>query len=398
MTDTGNHNTSLAPIYLASMVCSMGMMGFVALAGPLAAALGLSAAQIGLSAMAGGLGWVLAARTWGRAADQLGRRPVLLMGVGGFAAFYMILCLTAQAGAAWGLPAMAVLAGLIAARFAMGLTYSAVPAAGNALIADRFAPEARAGAMGRLGAAQAAGLLLGPAFVVFTAGPSPVLPLFLLALAPLPVLFVLAVKLPADLTARRGTPIPALPLTDARLRGPVIAALGAMTAVGIAQIVVGFLALDRLSLPGPTATRLAGGALAAVGVALIVAQVAVGRLGWTPVTLIATGGVITATGFLAAAFASTGPALILAYALAGFGAGWVFPAISAIAANAVNGNEQGRAAGSVSTALGLGAMLGPAVGGALYGLGSEFPLLLGAALATVPIGVGIFARSNTHSL
>ncbi len=45
-----------------------------------------------------------------------------------------------------------------------------------------------------------------------------------------------------------------------------------MTAVGIAQIVVGFLALDRLRLPGPAATRLAGGALAAVGVALIVAQ------------------------------------------------------------------------------------------------------------------------------
>lgn len=104
-----------------------------------------------------------------------------------------------------------------------------------------------------------------------------------------------------------------------------------------------------------------------------------------------------ATGFLVAAFAATGSALILAYALAGFGAGWVFPAISAIAANAVNDSEQGRAAGSVSTALGLGAMLGPAVGRVLYGLGSEFPLLLGAALATVPIGVAIFARSRPRS-
>lgn len=274
--------SGLTPIYLASLVCSMGMMGFVALAGPLAATLGLNAAQIGLSAMAGGLGWVLAARAWGRAADRLGRRAVLLAGVTGFAIFYLALCLVVQAGSAWGLAAHWVLAGLIAARLAMGLTYSAVPAAANALIADRFVPEARVGAMGRLGAAQAAGLLLGPAFVALTAGPSPVLPLFLLALLPLPVLAVLALRLPADRPDGAGTAVPALPLTDARLRGPVFAALALMTAVGIAQIVVGSLALDRLGLPSVAATRLAGGALAAVGVALIVAQVVVGRLGWAP--------------------------------------------------------------------------------------------------------------------
>jgi len=46
----------LVPLHLASLVCSIGMMGFVTLAGPLAATLGLTAAQIGLSATAGGLG------------------------------------------------------------------------------------------------------------------------------------------------------------------------------------------------------------------------------------------------------------------------------------------------------------------------------------------------------
>lgn len=385
---TSTPTAGLTPVYLASLVCSMGMMGFVALAGPLAAALGLSAAQIGLSATAGGLGWVLAARAWGRAADRIGRRQVLLLGVAGFAVFYLGLCLVAQAGAAWGLPAMAALAGLIAARFAMGLTYAAVPAAANALIADRFAPEARAGAMGRLGAAQASGLLLGPAVVALSAGPSPVLPLFLLALLPVPVLAVLTLRLPADRPAAGAGPAPALPLADARLRRPLVAALAAMTAVGIAQIVVGFLALERLGLPGPAATRLAGGALAAVGVALIVAQVVVGRLGWAAGRLMATGGVIAAAGFAASAFAPTAATLIAAYALAGFGAGWVFPAISALAANAVGAGEQGRAAGSVSTAFGLGAMIGPALGGVAYGLGDSLPLLFGAGLMLVPLIAG----------
>ena len=63
----------LAPLYVANLVCSMGMMGFVVVAGPLADGLGLAAWQIGASATAGGLGWVLASRPWGRAADQRGR-------------------------------------------------------------------------------------------------------------------------------------------------------------------------------------------------------------------------------------------------------------------------------------------------------------------------------------
>jgi len=385
----------LAPVYLASLTGSMGMMGFVALAGPLAAALGLTAGQIGLSAMAGGLGWVLAARAWGRAADRLGRRMVLMAGVAGFALFYLALCAVAQAGVAGALTATGVLAGLSAARFAMGLSYAAVPAGANALIADRFAPESRAGAMGRLGAAQASGLLLGPAFVALTAGPSPVWPLFVLALMPLPVLALLALRLPADRPAGGGGPLPALPLTDPRLRVPALAALTAMTAVGIAQIVVGFLALDRLGLPGPTATRLAGGALAAVGVALIVAQVMVGRLGWPPARLIAAGGLIAAAGFAASALAGTGATLVAGYALAGFGAGWVFPAISALAANAVGPQEQGRVAGSVSTAVGLGAMLGPALGGITYGLGDIWPLLIGAALLLVPAALALRQRRRT---
>ena len=183
--------------------------------------------------------------------------------------------------------------------------------------------------------------------------------------------------------------LPALPMTDPRLRVPALAALTAMTAVGIAQIVVGFLALDRLGLPGPAATRLAGGALAAVGVALIVAQVMVGRLGWPPARLMAAGGLIAAAGLAASALAGTGATLVAGYALAGFGAGWVFPAISALAANAVGDQEQGRAAGSVSTAVGLGAMLGPALGGITYGLGDIWPLLIGAALLLVPAALAL---------
>ncbi|MEM6745035.1 MAG: MFS transporter, partial [Pseudomonadota bacterium] len=388
----------LAPLYLANLVCSMGMMGFVVVAGPLADSLGLQAWQIGLSATAGGLGWVLASQAWGRAADRIGRKKVLVAGLAGFAAGYLALCLAAQAGAAWGLAPLAAWGALIATRFSMGLAYAALPAAGAAVIADRFAPDARAGQMGRLAAAQSAGLLLGPAFVgaisSAISGASPVAPLFWLALAPAPALLFLLLRLPADGPETAERPAP-LSLADPRLLRPVLAALATLSAVGVAQIVVGFAALDRLALPAPQATRTAALALFCVGVALVVAQLAIARLGWSPRRLMGVGGGVAALGFVFAALAGSPATLVAAYAVAGFGAGWVFPSISAAAANAVSNDEQGRAAGSVSTAMGLGAMLGPSLGGALYALAEPLPFLVAAlAMAAVAAAGAGMARKD----
>ncbi|MEM6463011.1 MAG: MFS transporter [Pseudomonadota bacterium] len=367
----------LAPIYWAGMVCSMGMMGFVASAGPLAEMLGMAAWQIGLSATAGGFGWVISARAWGRAADRTGRKKVLLFGIVGFAVAYLLLSLSAFLGAAWGLSAMVVLTLFVAIRFSMGLCYAALPAASNALIADNYRDDERAGAMGRLGAAQSSGLLLGPAFVALLAGPSPAAILLVLAILPLPVLFYTYIRLPADRPLSSDIP-EQLSLTDPRLIRPLVAVLFAMMSVGIAQIVIGFVALDRLEQSTTDALRVSGIALATVGVALVVAQLLIKRLGWQPTTLIVSGGLIAAAGFLFAVAAASPVTLVASYGIAGFGAGWVLPGISAAAANAVKADEQGRAAGAVSSAMGVGIMIGPVLGGVVYGLSPALPFAAGS--------------------
>lgn len=381
---------SLAPIYVASMVCSMGMMGFVAAAGPLAASLGLEAWHIGLSATAGGLGWVLSARFWGRMADRAGRKPVLVLGMAGFTMGYLVLCFAVLAGERLDLSAICVLSVLIVSRFGMGLSYSAVPAAGAATIADLYTPDERAGAMGRLGASQSSGLLFGPAAMAMLAGTSPATVLFSLALLPIPSLVFVATRLRKDVP-RASTDARQLSLVDPRLIRPVLMAVLAMVAVGIAQIVIGFVALDRLSLSESAAMRLAGGGLTAVGVSLIMAQLAVKRLDWSPATLIRVGSGLAAAGFLAAAVAPSQETLILSYAVAGFGAGWVFPGISAYAANAVSASEQGRAAGAISSAMGIGAMLGPLLGGVLYQQSGAAPYLVAAVVFA---GAALVSRSS----
>jgi predicted MFS family arabinose efflux permease len=73
----------LRPLLFASMACTMAMMAFVAVIGPVARVLGLQPWQAGLTVTVSGALWMLLARVWGAASDVHGRRPMLLRGVAG---------------------------------------------------------------------------------------------------------------------------------------------------------------------------------------------------------------------------------------------------------------------------------------------------------------------------
>jgi hypothetical protein len=157
----------------------------------------------------------------------------------------------------------------------------------------------------------------------------------------------------------------------------------AMFAVGIAQITVGFFALDRLGLPAAAAARVAGIALTLVGVALVLAQTLVRRLSLTAPQMIRIGGLVAACGFGGAVWVDSAWSLWLCDFVSAAGMGWIFPAFSALAANAVDPHEQGTTAGSIGAAQGLGMVTGPMIGTLLYAAGPAVPYLLVAAMLLV---------------
>jgi MFS family permease len=87
---------------------------------------------------------------WGRLSDRIGRRPVLLVGLGGSAVSYLIFAL---AGNFWLLLLSRMVAG------GMGATVNVA----QAYLADVSLPERRAKAMGLVGAAFGLGFVVGPA-------------------------------------------------------------------------------------------------------------------------------------------------------------------------------------------------------------------------------------------
>ncbi|MDO5103424.1 MAG: MFS transporter [Lautropia sp.] len=386
----GEHLVSAArfnikPLMAVYMTCTMAMMAFVSLIGPIARSLRLAPWQAGAVVTVGGVLWMLLSRPWGALSDRRGRRTVLLAGVGGFMLAYWAMCALLIVSLRVLPSAGLVFAGLLVSRGAVGAFFSAIPAAGQALVADHVAPGERAGAMASLGAANGVGLVVGPAIAAALVQYGLDLPLYVTAALPLLAIGILWHQLPRN-ERISDTASAALGLGDARLRRPMIVAFAAMFSVAIGQITVGFFAIDQLQLKPEPAARASSLALTLVGVGLIVAQLIVHKLHWSPQRLIRIGALVSAAGFGAVSLVSTQWALMACFFFAAAGMGWVFPAFSAMAANAVQPHEQGAAAGSVGAAQGLGIVLGPLAGSLLYELGPGIPyLLVGTLLVLVAL-------------
>ena len=371
--------SGLPALVFAAWVGTMAMMAFVAVIGPVVRLLGLSEWHAGLSVTAAGVLWMLSARRWGALSDRIGRRRVLLIALAAYAVIYIVMAVFVDTAlqappAVW----LSVLA-LVGTRALVGLFYAAVPPTAAALVADEAAPGQRAGAMAKLGSANALGMVIGPAAAGWVAFHDLALTLYVAALLPVLALLVIAWRLPSapPPAAPTNGPRAALAWYDPRLRLPVMAVFAAMISVTIAQVTVGFFAIDRLQLAPAAGARMAGLALTAVGAGLIVAQVLVMTFKTMPPRRwIALGAVISGIGFSSVALVQAPWQLLATYAVAAFGMGFVFPSFQALAADSVQAHEQGAAAGAVASVQGLGMVIGPMVGTLLYRAAPSAPYLL----------------------
>jgi MFS transporter, DHA1 family, multidrug resistance protein len=144
--------------------------------------LGASGSDLGvLSAVYAAMQLVFAP-LWGTLSDRIGRKPVLLIGVLGYAIAMFIFGLATQF---WM---------LFVARTFSGVLSSATMPTAMAYITDNLPEEKRGGAMGQLGAATGMGVVLGPLLGGFLSVDSLSLPFFVgsgLALLSLILVFVL---------------------------------------------------------------------------------------------------------------------------------------------------------------------------------------------------------------
>jgi MFS family permease len=360
--------------------------------------------------------WVALAPYWARKSDRHGRKPLILLGLGGFIVS-MTLCGLVLAAGLDGLIGGVATFGLFAVfRAIYGSLGCATPSATQAYLASRTRRSARVNALSALASSFGLGTIIGPAvaplFVLpFIGLPGP---LFGFALIGVIVFAAIAIGLPNDVKGRhagRGAamsyPSIASPVTgasviaatsprtgklkwhDPRIRPWILAGVTAGHAQAAILTCIGFFVIDRLRIvPSGSEEPIAIVMMAGAAAGLAAQWGLIPRLGLSPRALILWGALVAAAGNLLTMVASDLYGLVIGFALASLGFGFTRPGFTAGASLAVPLSEQGGVAGVITAANGIAFVAAPALGMALYAVDDHLPFAVAAALCLALVAWG----------
>ena len=315
---------------------------------------------------------------WGSLSDRFGRKPVLLIGISGYA---ITMVWFGLATSLWM---------LFAARILAGVLSSATSPTTMAYIGDSTPENERGRGMGILGAAAGLGTVLGPALGGLLGQTSLATPFFIAAGMSVLALILAALFLPESLPAGQRRPARERKLIDLRTWGRAIwSPIGAwlvLTALSTGGLMIfygtfGLYALEKYGF-GPDKVGLV---FMVVGLATAVAQGALaGPLTkrWGETRVIQASMLATVAAFILLVVAGNLLAVLLAVAFFSLTTALQMPALMAITSRRAT-VEQGVAMGLSNSFISLGRIVGPTVGGILLDVHSESPYLIGAALMLV---------------
>lgn len=332
--------------------------------------------------------WTLSSPFWASQSDKRGRKKLVLLGMGGYFASTLFCAFVILAGLLGLIGPLLIVTLFAVFRSLFGLFGSASNPAAQAYIAVRTSRGKRTGALAVLASAFGLGTIVGPALAPFFIFPFVRLsgPLFAFTLIALVTMLLVSRYLPKDdpaeiERARTSGPRKRLSWFDPRIRPFVIYGLiaGNMQAV-IAQT-LGFFIIDTSGLPPDEAQTFIGLAMMAGAGATLLAQWGlIGMFGMGPRELCRWGAALAFAGAVGMVFSHNFYAITLSFALAMLGFGFARPGFSAGASLAVDIEDQGAAAGTVSAINGASFIIAPTIGVALYQVAQPLPYALSAVV------------------
>jgi MFS family permease len=315
---------------------------------------------------------------WGRVSDRVGRRPVLLVSLVGTAAGSLLTGLAGGIGL------------LFVGRIVDGISGASVSVA-QASVGDVASADQRPRLFGLLGAAFGLGFVAGPALGALAALGGARLPFYIAAgLATVNALVGLR-RLPETRPAT-----PACEAPPPVRRGPLVGLSGAAGETGARPLIgVAFLALVGFSafeatfslfLRGELGSSLGSTAavFAVIGLAIVAVQVGLvhpvaGRLG--EIGTLRVGLAANAAGLAALAAARSWWGTVPALGALTLGQGLVQTTMSSALAGRAEPARRGEVLGAQQSAGGLARVVGPVLGGVLFGhVAAGAPYVAGAAL------------------
>jgi len=354
--------------------------------------LGASGSELGLLISVSALLELLFGPVWGGISDRVGRKPILLLGVFGYALSSLLFGLSTEV---WM---------LFASRALSGVLSSAVAATALAYISDSTAVEERGWGMGMLGAAMGLGIILGPAAGGWLGANSLSLPFFIAAGMSMLALALGAALLPESLPVearqREGkVKTVQFGLLWQSLFGPVGLLLFMLFLVSFGltnfESVFGLYAAQELDY-GPERV---GTILAVVGLTSTLGKaILIGPLTrrWGEAPIIKVSLAASSAAFLVLLWAKTYPGVLAATGVFILSKTLLRTVIMSLTSKRTT-LGQGTAMGLCNSFMNLGRVVGPLWAGFIFDVNVTYPYLSGAVIMAIGFIISLIRISQPRS-
>jgi MFS family permease len=384
-------------LILALMATGIGQSLVFAILAPLGREVDLQEIQITSIIALSALIFGLAAPRWGRLSDRIGRKPIIITGLVGYTVGTVLFASVFYAGLTGVISGLLLYAVLLLTRCSQSIVMSATGPASTAYAADHTTRDQRTRTMARLGTANSMGTILGPAVSGALATFGLLAPLYFAGALAAGAAIIVWRKLPvtpaAQLTDHK--PVVKLRYSDRRIALLLVTAVGLFIGFSGIQQTLGFQLQDKLQLTGIETAQMTGAALMVSAVFTFFIQVTVmQRVKLKPTQFIRIGLVFMLLGAAVVSGFETFKVLAIGMAFLGTGMALCMPSISAGASLAVTSEEQGGAAGLVSSCPAIGFAVGPICAGGLYQMHSPLAPLFSASVFLVVLLIVVIYHSE----
>ncbi len=376
--------TSSKNIYILAFTLTVVMLGFglvIPIIPYYVESMGAGGTELGLLVASYAVMRLVFGPFWGSLSDRVGRKPVLMVGMLGYAITMFWFGLATE------------LWMLFLARSLSGILSSATSPTTMAYISDSTAEEDRGQGMGILGAAVGLGTVLGPGIGGLLAGDTVnrtalSLPFYIAGTSALLALVLIWLLLPESLpsTERKTTKLGSSGIDIRQIWKALYSPIGVMLVMALLVAfavttffsIFGLYALDRFGY-GPS---MVGIVLMVVGLVSAMAQgLLTGPLTkkWGEPAVIQVSLLAAAIGFAGLALAASTPAVLIATAIFALGTALLSPAVTSLTSKYTH-LPQGITMGLSNSFMSLGRIIGPLWAGFIYDINVIYPYLSGAVV------------------
>jgi MFS family permease len=364
--------TSFAIIFGVSLVTAMGNTGMISVLPAIGRSIGIPDPMVAAIFSLSALLWAFSSPYWARASDRYGRKPMMMVGLTGFAISMACCAVVVAAGLHKLAPPMVIFGFFLLARALFGLFGAASNPATQAYVAEHTPVAERTTAMSSLAGAFGLGTVIGPFLaplfvlpVIGLAGP-----MFVFSLIAIAMLLIVWKRLPESIhmpppppkVARvRGAPREQPMWRDPRITPFLIYGFIVAVCQTAQGQTLGFLIIDKLDLSPAKAQGFIAIAMMFGAMAGLLAQWGIIRMfEMTPRQLLRWGVAVAALGNIVVALTPDYWGVVAGYAISSLGFGFARPGFTAGSSLAVGITEQARTAGAIAAVNGVNVVLAPA--------------------------------------